>query len=229
MPPLIVFDLDGTLIDSQRDLADSANEMLASYGAIPLDETEVASFVGDGARQLVARALEAAAVVTDVSVALDRFLVIYGRRLFVHTRPYPGVIQAVAAAAPQAFLAVLTNKPEGFSRELLEGFDLSQNFRWVIGGDSGFPRKPDPSGLSHLIRQAGVTPQECLMIGDSMVDVETARAAGAASCVAEYGFGHLRRPIDRDGTELVANRPEEVGEVIATFLALHPWQSINPT
>jgi phosphoglycolate phosphatase len=218
MRPLIVFDLDGTLIDSQRDLADSANEMLAAYGATPLDEREVAGFVGDGARQLVVRALQAAGVVADVSGALDRFLAIYGGRLFVHTRLYPGVTEAAAAAADQCSLAVLTNKPEGFSRRLLDGFGLSPFFQWVIGGDSGFPRKPDPSGLSHVIQRAGVTPRACLVIGDSMVDVETARATGATVCIAEYGFGHLRRPIDRDGTELVARRPEDLRSEIARFL-----------
>jgi phosphoglycolate phosphatase len=218
MRPLIVFDLDGTLIDSKRDLAESANEMLAAYGATPLAEKDVAGFVGDGARQLVMRALEAAGVVADVSGALDRFLEIYGGRLFVHTRLYPGVTEAVAAAKPRCALAVLTNKPEGFARQLLGGFGLSPFFQWVIGGDSGFPRKPDPSGLSHVIQQAGVTARACLMVGDSMVDVETARAAGASVCIAEYGFGHLRRPIERNGTELVARRSEDLASVVDRFL-----------
>lgn len=221
MRPLIVFDLDGTLIDSKRDLADSANELLAAYGAKPLDEAEVAGFVGDGARQLVVRALDAAGIVTDVAAALDRFLAIYGGRLFVHTRPYPGVAEAVAFAAEHASLAVLTNKPEGFSRQLLEGFDVGRFFPRVIGGDSGFPRKPDPSGLLALMREAAVPPNACLVVGDSMVDVETARAASAAVCVAEYGFGHLRRPIDLDGTELIARHPQELGLVIGTFIRKH--------
>ncbi len=218
MRPLIAFDLDGTLIDSKRDLAESANEMLATYGAPPLAEVEVAGMVGDGAKQLVQRALDAGGVTTDVSAALDRFLAIYAGRLFRHTRPYPGLPDAVAAAAERASLAVLTNKPEGPSRTLLDGFGLSRYFRWVIGGDSGFPRKPDPSGLDHLMRQAGVTPGACLMVGDSMMDVETARSAGAAVCVAEYGFGHLRRPLELDGTELIARRPEDVAGLIAGFV-----------
>ena len=101
---------------------------------------------------------------------------------------------------------------------MLDGFGLSRYFQWVIGGDSGFPRKPDPSGLDHLMRQAGVTPGACLMVGDSMMDVETARSAGAAVCVAEYGFGHLRRPLELDGTELIARRPEDVAGLIAGFV-----------
>ena len=218
MRPLIAFDLDGTLIDSKRDLAESANEMLATYGAAPLAEAEVAGMVGDGARQLVQRALEAGRVETDVSAALDRFLAIYTGRLFENTRPYPGLADAVAAFSERASLAVLTNKPEQPSRTLLDGFGLAPFFRWVIGGDSGFPRKPDPAGLCHLIRQAGVPPGACLMVGDSMMDVETARNAGAAVCVAEYGFGHLRRPIELSGTELSARRPEDIGGVIEGFV-----------
>ena len=218
MRPLIAFDLDGTLIDSKRDLAESANEMLATYGAPPLAEVQVAGMVGDGAMQLVQRALDAGGVPTDVSVALDRFLAIYAGRLFRHTRPYPWLPDAIAAAAERASLAVLTNKPEGPSRTLLDGFGLSRYFRWVIGGDSGFPRKPDPTGLGHLIHQAGVTPGGCLMVGDSMLDVETARSAGAVVCVAKYGFGHLRRPLELNGTELIARRPEEVAGLIAGFV-----------
>jgi phosphoglycolate phosphatase len=219
-----VFDLDGTLIDSKRDLAESANEMLSAFGVAALDEREIASFVGDGARQLVARTLEAAGVITDVSAALERFLAIYGGRLFAHTQPYPGILQALSALAPQATLCVLTNKPEGFSRQLLDGFGMSALFWRVIGGDSGFPRKPDPSGLLDLMRRAGVDSKACLFVGDSMVDVETARAARASVCVAEYGFGHLRRPIDRDGTEFVARRPEDLGSVIEVYLRSLPRQ-----
>lgn len=219
MRPLIAFDLDGTLIDSKRDLADSANEMLAAYGARPLAEADVASMVGDGARQLVARALAAAGLTADVSEALDRFLDIYSTRLFVHTRPYPGLVDTVVSIAGTASVALLTNKPEGLSRRLLDRFGLSASFEWVIGGDSGFPRKPDPAALVHLIRRAGVDPHRCLMVGDSMVDVETARGAGAAVCVALYGFGHLRQPIVLDGTELVAHRPQDIGGLLTGFIA----------
>jgi phosphoglycolate phosphatase len=218
MRPLIVFDLDGTLIDSQRDLADSANEMLAAYGARPLPDAEIAGFVGDGARQLVARALEAASLRADLSNALERFLQIYGSRLFVHTRPYPGIDDAIAGVGGRAVLAVLTNKPEGFSLQLLEKFGWASAFRWTIGGDSPFGRKPDPAGLLHLTRLAGVAPHACLMVGDSMVDLETARAAGTAACVAQYGFGHLRRPIELKGTELVARRSEDLPARLEAFL-----------
>jgi phosphoglycolate phosphatase len=218
MRPLIVFDLDGTLVDSQRDLADSANDMLAAYGADPLDGSRVAAMVGDGARQLVARALEAAGVSADVPEALDRFLSIYSERLFIHTRPYRGIPDVVEALSARSALAVLTNKPEAFSCRLLDGFGLSRHFQAVIGGDSGFPRKPDPAGLRHLVGLAATRPPAALMVGDSMVDVETARRAGTRVCVARYGFGHLRMPIDVGPGELVAERPEDLEDVIGQFL-----------
>ena len=195
MRPLIAFDLDGTLIDSKRDLAESANEMLATYGAAPLAEAEVAGMVGDGAKQLVQRALDAARG---------------DDRRFSCAGPFPGDLRrparsctlarihglpdAVAAAADERRWRCSRTSPRALET-LLDGFGLSRFFRWVIGGDSGFPRKPDPSGLSPPDSSgAASTPGACLMVGDSMMDVETARSAGAAVCVAEYGFGHLRRP-----------------------------------
>jgi phosphoglycolate phosphatase len=217
---LIVFDLDGTLIDSRQDLAESTNEMLESYGAPALPIDEVAGFVGEGARVLVQRALAASGRNPDEPDALDRFRSIYDRRLLIHTRPYAGIREVVEAAAPRAALAVLTNKPEAPSRTLLDAFDLSSYFRWVIGGDSGFPRKPDPAGLLHLISAAGASPSTTLVVGDSMIDVQTARAAGARACVALFGFGHLRGGLALTDNELGAKTPADVGRAIETFLAL---------
>jgi phosphoglycolate phosphatase len=209
-PALVVFDLDGTLIDSRRDLAESTNEVLASYGRPALPVDDVARMVGDGARRLVERALVASGLDVDVDDALARFREVYDRRLLVHTRPYPGIADLVSRAADVAALAVLTNKPEPPSRRLLDAFDLSGHFRWVIGGDSGFPRKPDPASLRHLMSEAGVPATRTLMVGDSMIDVETARGAGASVCVARYGFGHLRRGLDLRPGERVADTPGEV-------------------
>jgi phosphoglycolate phosphatase len=222
MRPLIVFDLDGTLVDSALDVAESANELLATYGAPPLRVQDVASMIGDGARLLVARALKRSQLTVDVREALDRFLGIYARRLAVHTRPYPGVPDAIAGVMPRASLAVLTNKPEHLSRRLLEACGFGHAFAWVIGGDGAFPRKPDPSGLLYLVREAGVPPGRCLMVGDSMVDVDTARAAGARVCLAAYGFGRLGRPIDRRDGDLIARRSEDLATALDEFLDLEP-------
>ncbi len=215
---LLVFDLDGTLIDSQRDLADSANQMLATYGAPPLAVEAVAAMVGNGAKALVERALAAAGLDPAEPEALSTFLAIYDRQLLVHTRPYPGVVRALEAANRLAPVAVLTNKPEGPSRRLLEAFDLAQHVRWVIGGDSGYPRKPDPAGLLSVVSAAGVVPGATLMVGDSMVDVETGRRAGVRIAVARYGFGGARTPLALRADELEVSQPGELAGVLAGFL-----------
>ncbi len=147
---LFVFDLDGTLVDSLRDLADSANEVLVSYGAAPLEIATIGGMVGDGAATLVARACVAAGIAPRD--ALARFLEIYDARLLTHTRPYEGMPDVIATLGRSASLAVLTNKPLGATRRILAGLDLAKFFDEdaVIGGDGPWPRKPDTAGLLHL-------------------------------------------------------------------------------
>ena len=217
-PPLLVFDLDGTLIDSRRDLADSTNELLAAHGAPPLPLEAVAGFVGDGARVLVERALAASGLALDLDRALADFLAIYDRRLLVHTRPYPGIVTALERVAVRAAMAVLTNKPGRPTRALLDAFHLTRLFQWIVGGDGDAPRKPDPASLLRMMHEAGVTRDATLMIGDSMVDVETARRAGARILVARYGFG-LARGLDLTGDEIVVDAPEDLGRVLDEFVA----------
>lgn len=216
--PLLVFDLDGTLIDSRRDLADSTNELLAAHGAAGLPIDAVAGFVGDGARVLVERALTASHLTIDLDAALAEFLAIYDRRLLVHTRPYEGIVAALAHVGDRAVMAVLTNKPGRPTRALLDAFDLSRYFRWIVGGDGDTPRKPNPAALTRLMQDAGAAPAATLMVGDSMVDVETARRAGARVCVARYGFGHARG-LDLKGDEIVVDAPDDLGRVLDEFLA----------
>jgi phosphoglycolate phosphatase len=216
--PLIVFDLDGTLIDSRRDLADSTNEMLETYGAPGLAEDEVAAMVGDGARVLVERALGAAGVAAPVPEALSRFREIYSRRLVAFTRPYDGIVETLQDAATRAHLAVLTNKPETPTLQLLDAFDLARYFRWVIGGDSTFPRKPDPAGLRYLIDEARAAPGSALFVGDSMIDVRTARNAGVAICVALYGFGKARGDLELQDADLRASTPSALTGVLLDWL-----------
>ncbi|HKV99570.1 MAG TPA: HAD-IA family hydrolase, partial [Vicinamibacterales bacterium] len=198
----MIFDLDGTLIDSRRDLAESTNEMLASYGAAALPIDDVAAMVGEGAKVLVERALAAAGLDPGAGDALDRFRAIYDRRLFEHTRPYPGIDEVVRAAAAGAALAVLSNKPEAPSRRLLEGFDLLRWFRWVVGGDGPFPRKPDPAAVAYLMAQARAPAARTLVVGDSTIDVLTAQRAGVRMCVARYGFGRFDAQAMAAGTEV---------------------------
>jgi phosphoglycolate phosphatase len=217
--PLVIFDLDGTVVDSRLDVANSTNEVLESCGAAPLPVDVIAGMVGEGARRLVQRAREASGLRVPLDEALDRFRAVYDRRLLEHTRPYAGIVESVRAAGALARLAILTNKPEAPTRRLLEAFGLLDSFEWVVGGDSGVPRKPNPAGTLHLMERAGAAAAETLFVGDSMIDVETARRAGVAICVARYGFGHLRGELDLRGDELIAAEPGEIAAIVARFVS----------
>jgi phosphoglycolate phosphatase len=193
---LVVFDLDGTLVDSRRDLAESANAVLAEYGGGPLSEEEIGRMVGDGAATLVARAFTASGR-PQPAEALARFLAVYNRRLLQFTRPYPGIPAVLESLSSTSRLAVLTNKPLRPTQEILAGLDLAGFFTpgSVVGGDGAFPRKPDPAGLRHLAAAAGSAIGETVLVGDSLIDCRTARAAGARVCVAAYGFGFEGFPV----------------------------------
>jgi phosphoglycolate phosphatase len=211
---LLVFDLDGTLVDSAGDLAASASELATGYGGRPLGVDEVTAMVGEGAALLVRRALRAAGVDPDTPGALARFLEIYDRRLLDHTRPYPGIPEALLAVPPLTALAVLTNKPLGPSRRILDELDLLRFFPHVIGGDGPFPRKPDPAGLRAL---AALAPGRAVMlVGDSPVDEATAQAAPAAFALAAYGFGASRFSAPPETPYRLAH-PSELPDLIERF------------
>jgi phosphoglycolate phosphatase len=186
---LVVFDLDGTLIDSRRDLADSANALIVERGGRPLPEEAIGRMVGDGAAMLVRRALDAAGLAVDED-SVPRFLELYDARLLNHTRAYAGIPAVLAALRPHAAIAVLTNKPAAPSERILAALGLAPLIEATIGGDSTFPKKPDPASLQHLVRRFGATPRSTVMVGDSLVDYRTARAAGTAICLTRYGFGY---------------------------------------
>ena len=209
---LYVFDLDGTLIDSRRDLADSVNALLVECGARALPEERVGRMVGDGAATLVARAFEASGI-PKPDDALTRFLAIYAAHLTDHTRPYDGVTEMLEACRARARIAVLTNKPIGSTRTILDRLELARFFNetMVLGGDGPLPRKPDPAGLQWLMQAASVSPVETLLVGDSMIDWRTARAAGARFAVARYGFGFEGFPPERiDRHDFIVDSPRAV-------------------
>lgn len=193
---LFVFDLDGTLVDSRRDIAESANAVLEECGGTPHSEEAIGGMVGDGAALLIARAF-AAANLPLPDDALQRFLRIYDGRLLRHTVAYEGMTDVLDVLAEQGILAVLTNKPIGATKAILDGLGLAPYFAdRVLGGDGPHPRKPDASGLRQLIDRAQTTPGRTLMVGDSVVDFRTAVAAGTRACVCRYGFGHHDFPMD---------------------------------
>ena len=208
---LVVFDLDGTLVDSRRDIADAANALIVERGGAPLPVDEVTAMVGDGAAMLVRRVLAEADIATrDFGSALSRFLELYDEGLLVHTRVYDGTAEALDALGRRAPLAVLTNKPQHHTDRLLAGLGLARHFRWVIGGDTAHGRKPNPSGLSFLIRAASAAPAATVMVGDSVIDLRTARAAGTPVCLVKYGFGFPTAAGELSGTELIAEQPRDL-------------------
>jgi phosphoglycolate phosphatase len=189
MSRLVIFDLDGTLVDSRRDLADSANILVAEHGGTPLSVDAIVSMVGEGVRVLLERVASASGAAFDLDAAVAQFLEIYGERLLVHTRPYPGVTEVLPALQSRAVLAVVSNKPESPSRAVLEGLGLARHFRYILGGDGQWPRKPAPDVVSYLIGACGATPRATMFVGDSMIDLLTARRAGTRMALVQWGFG----------------------------------------
>lgn len=212
---LVVFDLDGTLIDSRRDLADAANALIVEHGGSPLAVDAIAGMVGEGAALLVRRALSAAGVRLDVERDLRRFLELYDGGLLAHTALYGGTREMLEALMARAPLAVLTNKPQHHTDAILRGLDVGQYFRWVIGGDTAHGRKPDPAGLRHLMSAAGSGPDETVMVGDSAIDLMTGRAARARICLARYGFGYRTVEGLLDGTEWLIDRPSDLVSLVS--------------
>jgi phosphoglycolate phosphatase len=211
---LIVFDLDGTLVDSSVDLVNAVNALLAELGRPPLPDRTIIDMVGEGAKVLVRRALMAASLDPDTPEALERFLGHYDPHLLDHTRPYPGMVDVLDRFTGRVAMAVLTNKPARATHLMLNGLGLQKFFRGVIGGDTSFGRKPAPEGLLHLAADAGVEPSRVVMVGDSAVDLATARNAGTRICLARYGFGYRFTAADFRGDELFIESPADLPLII---------------
>ena len=188
---LIIFDLDGTLIDSRLDLINSVNAMLRHFHRPELPGEVVASYVGDGAPMLVRRALgdpEDKRFFTD---ALEFFLSYYREHKLDHTRVYDGIpeaLQQIRSNGTQRKMAVLSNKPVNPSRVIVEALGIGDFFLRVYGGNSFETKKPDPLGVATLLKEAKTDPSHTMIVGDSSVDVLTGRNAGIATCGVTYGF-----------------------------------------
>ena len=215
MARLLVFDLDGTLVDSSRDLASAVNAALQQVApgtpAIPLPV--VVGFVGEGARLLVERALRHAGSGLPIEQVLPVFFECYAERLLDTTRLYDGIAEALDALAAQT-LAVLTNKPGPFSRRILEGLGVGSRFARIWGAGDVPARKPDPAGLLQLVEELQSSPAEAWMIGDSAIDVRTARAAGIRIAGAGWGLdpGALRAA----GPDRLLAHPREIAALMAS-------------
>lgn len=186
---LVVFDLDGTLVDSIRDIAAAVRDAIGRVapGARALDQNEIHAFVGDGAATLVARSLAAAGVERPVEEVLPLYLEAYRRHLLDTTAFYPGVLEGLDALKGRT-LCVLTNKPGDLSRALLAGLAATDRFARIWGGGDVPGQKPDPAGLRLLMRELRARPEETVMVGDSPVDVATGRAASVFTVGVTFGF-----------------------------------------
>ena len=213
---VITFDLDGTLIDSVRDLASTASDLAIAYGGRALSLDEVGLMVGEGASVLVKRALAAAGVDPKTPGALPRFLSMYQQRLLDTTIPYHGVPEMLMLASRRARLSVLTNKPLAASERILDALGLAGYFERVIGGDSPFGRKPDPAAL----RDLGSGAEHVVMVGDSPIDEATAQAAGSVFVWARYGFGAMRFAAPPD-TPYVLDRPSDLAAIVDRVVHVH--------
>jgi len=186
---LLILDLDGTLIDSKLDLANSVNAARVHLGRAPIDTALISSYVGNGAPVLMRRALGPETPQEEVDRALDFFLGYYREHMLDNTYLYPGVREALDRFRNAGIrMAILTNKPVRFSRELVAGLSLQDHFLNVYGGNSFDEKKPHPIGVDTLIEEAGADRARTMMVGDSAVDVETGRNAGIQCCGVTYGF-----------------------------------------
>jgi phosphoglycolate phosphatase len=184
----LIFDLDGTLIDSKLDLALSVNATLAELGRNPLSHEQIFSYVGQGALALIARALGSDASEQDCLLGLEFFIKYYSAHKLDNTTLYPGVRETLDALQGMP-MAVYTNKPVRVSRSIIRDLGIASHFRSVYGGNSFERKKPDPMGVESILREFGAAPAQVMIVGDSEVDVQTARNAGTWVCGVTYGFG----------------------------------------
>ncbi len=201
----IVWDLDGTLVDSAPDIASALNELLAESGLTTLDTDVVRTMIGNGVAKLIERGFAAAGqsvMDDDLRPMLSRFVTIYEGCATDLTRPYPGVTDALQQFHDAGIRqAVCTNKPEAASRKILDELQLAHYFDIVVGGDTLASRKPDPLPLRHCLESLGVKTSECLMIGDSAVDVATAKAINMRIGVVTHGYA--REPAESLGADFL--------------------------
>jgi phosphoglycolate phosphatase len=189
-PALVLFDLDGTLVDTAPDIARALGAALAEIGLPPLPLDTVKQMVGDGARELIRRALAGApADPAREEAAFGRFLASYRENVCVASQLYPGVVEGLAALRSDgAALAVVTNKPGDLARALLAALGIAASFEAVIGDGDGFPRKPDPAAALSVLAKVGASPERAVMVGDGLPDMRLARALGATAVAATWGY-----------------------------------------
>ena len=210
---LVIFDLDGTLVDSELDLATSVNEMLRRFGRKELPIQVIGTYIGDGAPMLIRRALGDPADRKFLQTALNYFLASYHTHKLDNTCPYEGIREALQQIGRgERKLAVLTNKPVRASQGILAGLGLADSFFQVYGGNSLETKKPDPLCANTLMREAGATAEETVFVGDYEVDILTARNAGSWSVGVNYGFAP--QTLQQVPPDVLVDTPAELAQAL---------------
>jgi len=223
---LVIFDLDGTLIDSRLDLVHSVNAALRHIQRPELPDDVIASYVGDGAPVLIQRALGGEAVdEAIVRKGLEFFLTYYREHKLDHTTVYPGIQEALASIQGSANgmprkMAVLTNKPVNPSRAIVESLGLGKYFSQVYGGNSFATKKPEPEGALKLVSEAGVRPEQAAIVGDSHVDIRTGRNAGLWTVAVTYGFSP--QTLEVETPDVIVDHCSELADLFTQVSATNP-------
>jgi phosphoglycolate phosphatase len=209
--PVLIFDLDGTLVDSKKDLTASVNHVRLTFGFPQLTERQIAGYIGDGAHMLIRRALGPEVSEGDIQSGLQLFLSYYRDHMLDQSVLYPGVVEALESLRDFR-LAVLTNKPIRFSRMMLEGLGILQSFAAVYGGNSFERKKPDPVGIFQILSDTSGRAENTWMIGDSAVDVLTGRNAGVKTCGVSWGYA--TESFERTPPDAVIDRFEQLEPLV---------------
>lgn len=183
---LIIYDLDGTLVDTRRDISDAANHMLRSMALPELPQTTIEKFVGRGVQDFIKNCL-GTGVRRQIEKGLKLFRAYYHDHMLDHSKLYPGAKELLDYFKDR-FQAVITNKPDPFSAEILKGLGVADYFFYIVAGNSSFPRKPDPGAVRAIMRMKNVTPEETIFVGDSQIDIETARNSRVSAVIMTHGF-----------------------------------------
>lgn len=210
MKRLIIYDLDGTLVDTGEDIAAAANHMLRRMSTSPLSYDEIRRLVGRGLHDLVKRCLKTYDA-QRIQEGLEMFGAYYGEHLLDHSALYPHALEALNYFKSR-LQAVITNKPDPFAHDLLEGLGVTDYFVQIVAVGAGYPRKPDPTAVHSMMEKTGVGPDETLLVGDSVIDVHTGRNAGVLTVILTQGF--------EDPEELLSAHPDVMVPDFETFLTI---------
>lgn len=211
---LVVFDLDGTLVDSASDIAEAVNRTLVDWSLPRVEESVIRGWIGDGARALVTSAFAHAGETIDLDEVMPGFMVHYADCLLLYPTVYPGVIETLQSLRDAGVdVAVCTNKPERFVHPLLDALNLGQYFECIVGGDTLPERKPSALPLLHVVDHFGLQPSQCLMVGDSATDLQTAAAASVPMALVTYGYLRGMDPHSVPGVRVIGDMREILDNV----------------